>query len=108
MSRRDFTKAEEYFKKATSLKSAGAMTWFNLGSLYYMQRKMRLAQSALQKAVSLSPNLIEAHYNLAGIFYNLGDKASSIKHLNILLQVAPSSPYSAKARQNLNQLGVKQ
>lgn len=108
MSRRDFTKAEEYFKKATSLKSAGAMDWFNLGSLYYYQQNMLPALSALEKAVSLSPKLIEAHYNLAGVCYNLGDRASSIKHLKIILEAAPSSPYSEKALQNLQQLGVKQ
>ena len=105
MSRNDYAQAEKYFKKATSLKTAGAMEWFNLGSLYYFQRNMRDSKFALERSLNISPNLIEARYNLAAVCYNLGDKSASIKHLKHLLDVAPDSPYSSKARQNLRQLG---
>ena len=107
MSKNNSSKAEEYFKKATSLRSADAMDWFNLGSLYYLQKKYQNARIALDKAVLFSPDNVEAHYNLAGICYFLNDTQASIKHLKAVIKIGYNSPYYSPAKQNLEQLGVK-
>ena len=105
MARKEFDKAEEYFRKATDLESAGSMDWFNRGSFYYFRKDLKQAKECLLKAVELSPRMLEAHHNLAGVMYGLGSKEECVKHLRLVVEIDPTSPYASKARQNLRALG---
>jgi tetratricopeptide (TPR) repeat protein len=104
MSEKDYHEAEKMFVKATESKGVHAMTWFNLGSLYNFLNKKEKARICLEKAIALSPNLIEARYNLAGVYYSLGMTSKSLKQLKRIVEIAPDSEIGIQSRHNIKQL----
>ena len=105
MARKQFDKAEEFFRKATDCENAGPLEWFNRGSFYYFRKDLKQAKECLFKAIELSPRMLEAHHNLAGVMYGLGSRQECVKHLRLVVLIDPASPYASKARQNLRALG---
>ena len=105
MSRKDMTEALIMFEKSVEAISAGPMEWFNLGSLYYYQKRLQKARPALEKAIALSPKMIEARFNLAGVYYALGRKADCIKQLRKIVDIDPTSDIGKRAQNNLRSLG---
>src|SRR5438132_1365090 len=78
LKKRIFGEAIEHLSKAIRLdndKKATLYAHFYLG-LVYLQRDMyEDAQTFLQKALKLGPNLIEAHYELGRAYWFSGDQA---------------------------------
>ena len=76
LKKRIFGEAIEHLSKAIRLdndKKATLYAHFYLG-LVYLQREMyEDAQTFLQKALKLGPNLIEAHYELGRAYWFAGD-----------------------------------
>ena len=88
LSKGDWNKAEVLFNKSIRCKDADAMSWFNLGSLYAAQTKYDDAKPMLEKAVAICPNLLDARWNLAGIYYQSGETTKSINQMKIIIEVA--------------------
>ena len=74
---------ERYLKKAKNDSTA----WFNLGNIYYKQKKYNKAVIALTNAVRLMPTNKWASYRLANSYYKLGKYKEGEK---VLAAVWPS------------------
>jgi tetratricopeptide (TPR) repeat protein len=105
LTRGDRAKAEEYYKKAVACTGADAMHWFDLGTIYVVQGKLQDGKAALLKAVELCPNLMQPHWNLAGLYFNLGMKDDCIRECKKVVELAPDSVEGRKAANNLRALG---
>ncbi len=84
--------AELVFRKGVQKRNPGPMAWSNLGRFYYSMGRLKEALPALEKAVELSPNMIEPRYDLAGIYYKAGEHQKSIEQLRNIIEIAPDSP----------------
>jgi tetratricopeptide (TPR) repeat protein len=60
----NYPEAEQYLKQAATVAPTNPITWYELGLNYQAQNKPNDAIAALQKAISLDPDMSEAHNNL--------------------------------------------
>jgi Tfp pilus assembly protein PilF len=60
--------------KALQLQSENRLAYFDLGCIYADQNKNQEAVVALQRAVKLDPTQPDAHYRLARVYTQLGQK----------------------------------
>ena len=91
--------------KGVQARNPGPMAWFNLGSFYYSMGRLKEARPALEKAVGLSPSMIEPRYDLAGIYHKSGEYQKSIVQLRKIIGIAPDSPVGQRAKRDLRRLG---
>jgi len=97
--------AELAFRKGVQARNPGPMAWFNLGSFYYSMGRLKEARPALEKAVGLSPSMIEPRSDLAGIYYKSGEYQKSIVPLRKIIGIAPDSLVGQRAKRDLRLLG---
>lgn len=97
--------AELAFRKGVQKRNPGPMAWFNLGSFYHSTGRLKEARPALEKAVELSPSMIEPRYDLAGIYYKSGEHQKSIGQLRKIIEIAPNSSVGQRAKRDLLRLG---
>ena len=62
------------------------------GTSFLQQGETVLAKNALQRAVSLQPNLADAHSYLALALMDTGDDAGALSHLQKAVELAPQRP----------------
>lgn len=95
MAKKDYTKAEDYFKSALMLDPDFSEAYTNLGSLRMMQEKYQEAISYFEKALSnpLYPRAYIALANMGWCYYKLKDKD---KALNILHQAIKENALATK------------
>jgi len=70
----DFQTVEELLQKSIALDSSLAETHLQLGILYADHREYAKALPEYQLALTLSPNLADAHYRLAQYYVHAGEK----------------------------------
>lgn len=103
--RGDLDKALDYYKKATACTDADGMDWFAVGSVDLAQGHQDEAKAALLKAVDVSPNLYQPHWNLASVYYSLHQMDDCIRECKKVVELAPDSVEGQKAKRNLQALG---
>ena len=80
--------AIEAFKSVQGNPSAEARAHNNLGILYIQSKKPEQAILEFNNAVSLNPNLPDAHYNLAVLLLDTkGNPNQARQHLEVALQL---------------------
>jgi tetratricopeptide (TPR) repeat protein len=82
---KDKDQAEKAFKKVLELdpENYHAMAW--LGKMYSFDKdKLDVAQSYLIKALELSPENLEAHFDLARVFAMLGERQKAMREFAFL------------------------
>ena len=77
-----FASAEESLKKAAALDPSLGEVYVQLGLLYNARGRRDAALAAFQKAVSASPKLSAAHYQLSLAFRHSGDAAKANHEMN--------------------------
>ena len=84
-------RAEELYRQALVLDPENHHAYLLLGDVFRAQNKNKAAAAAYVKALELSENLSEAHYQL-GILYEsrLQDTAQAMKHYQAYLKVGGS------------------
>jgi tetratricopeptide (TPR) repeat protein len=74
-------RAEAAYRRALGAGPHG-LAAFNLGVLLEDMDRNEDALHAYQQALAADPQLAEAHYNLARLYEDRGDKAAAIRHFN--------------------------
>ncbi|SEB12231.1 rhomboid protease GluP [Thalassobacillus cyri] len=64
---------------------------FNRAVAYFETRQIDKAQTDLEKVVEMDPKMAEAHYNLALIYQNKGEKEKAITHAKQARELRPSN-----------------
>jgi len=104
LKKRIFGEAIEHLSKAIRLdndKKATLYAHFYLG-LVYLQREMyEDAQTFLQKALKLGPNLIEAHYELGRAYWFAGDPDRARQTWEAGFKANKFNPWGKKCRETL-------
>jgi Tfp pilus assembly protein PilF/peroxiredoxin len=100
--RNDFTYAVALFQRGYLQAAANAFqeviakqpdnpeAYYNLGTLYLMQKQWTDARSYLEKAVQLRPEYAEAWNNLAMLSAEQGDAEAAIEHFRKAIQLRPT------------------
>lgn len=74
------------------------------GQALYRNKKSRLAEAQLLKAVELDPEYAEAWYELGGVFIKLRKKAKGRQALERFLELAPDDKRAKAVERNLKKL----
>ena len=93
----DSVTAEPLLKKALELQGDLRLAYFDLGCIYSDQRKADEALAALQRAVKLDPTQPDAHYRLARLYSQTGQKLKASQ------EFAKTKKLHAKAQESLIQ-----
>jgi tetratricopeptide (TPR) repeat protein len=78
--------------------SAGAEAVYNQGVILWNAGKYAEAKAQFEKAISLNPNMADAHYQLGMANLNLGQIPDAVKAFEGYLQVAPDGPKAAEVK----------
>ena len=87
-SQTDTTRAEKYLKRATELDPALAGAYLAWGRLYVRNNGYSEAAQLFQRAVSLQPELLEAHYQLSRVLLRLKRTEEANRELEIFKQLS--------------------
>jgi len=79
--RGDTPAALQAYETALGLRPDDALAAFNLGVALEDAQRFDDAAVAYQRAIDADPRAADAHYNLAGVFERLGDRAAALRHL---------------------------
>jgi len=87
---KDFVGAEQAFKAAIdSTKAPRGTAYYGLARAIYGQGRTVEAKTALEKAIELVPNLVDAYLLLSDIAYASGDRDASLEALDRARTAAP-------------------
>lgn len=84
----DRTRAEKYLKRATELDPTLAAAYLAWGRLYVRADRYSEAAPLLERAVSLEPELLEAHYQLSQVLRKLKRTDEANRELEIFKQLS--------------------
>jgi tetratricopeptide (TPR) repeat protein len=76
-----FAQAERVYREALRECEADPTLWFNLGVLLEDTARHDEAVEMYQQAVTMDPDLADAHFNLARLYESLGRAQHAIRHL---------------------------
>lgn len=101
---RQFSAAEEYYKRATIADAGYPLAEFNLGNLYDEQGSVGPAFEHYGRALKLNPNYADAHFNLALLCERIGDALKAVHHWKLYLKLDSASQWADIARRQLERL----
>jgi Flp pilus assembly protein TadD len=91
-------KAAEFSGGAAGGGGGGAEAIYNQGVIFWNAGKYAEAKAQFEKAISLKPDLADAHYQLAMANLNLGQVPEAVAAFEGYLKVAPDGPRAAEAK----------
>ncbi len=80
---------------------SNANSWRLLGRWQLKNNQLPAAEASFRRAVTLNPDLVAAHFDLANLLVELGDTKQSIKHFTTVIQLAPDCDYATQAESQL-------
>ena len=99
--RRDYVRAEQFYRMATESDTSYALGFFDLGNVLDELKQLPEAIEAYRQAVALQPSYADAHYNLALALERNGQRRSALAHWTIYLRLDSSGPWAKHARAQL-------
>jgi TolB-like protein/DNA-binding winged helix-turn-helix (wHTH) protein len=94
----DVARAQEYFEQALQLDPGYARAWAGLAGVYQLARQQGLTdampawRAAVDHALTLGPNLADAHIRAAQYYWWLGDRDKSNAYCERAIGLNPSDP----------------
>lgn len=94
----DVARAEEYFQQALRIDPGYARAWAGLAGVYTLTRQtapqgaLDAWSEAVNRALTLGPNLAESHVRAAQYYWRLGDQQASEQHCKRAIALNPSDP----------------
>jgi tetratricopeptide (TPR) repeat protein len=96
--RREYSAAEELYRRATIADPGRALAWFDLGNALDELARIDEAIDAYEVAVRLCPTYADARYNLALAHERAGEPRRAIRHWAKYAKADPASPWGNHAR----------
>ncbi|MEN3326466.1 MAG: hypothetical protein V7638_1273 [Acidobacteriota bacterium] len=100
----DTARAEKYLRRATELDSNLAPAYLTWGKLYVRTNRYDEAAPLLQRAVSLQPELLEAHYQLSRVLVKLKRTGEANRELAIFKQLSEKQKAQNESREIVRRL----
>jgi tetratricopeptide (TPR) repeat protein len=97
----DLTAARERYYAAVELDADHLEARSSLGCVLAELGEHELALAALDGVLRQQPDYADAHWHMAGVLHDVGQKLDSHRHLRTFLALAPESPWAAMARERL-------
>ena len=99
--RRDYVRAEQFYRMATENDDSYALAFFDLGNVLDELKRMPDAIAAYRRAIELQPRYADAHYNLALALERNGHRRSALRHWTTYLRLDSTGPWATHARAQL-------
>jgi tetratricopeptide (TPR) repeat protein len=93
--------SRETFLRATRLDSRNGLAHFNLGCMHDRLGDNGAAIAEFRAAITCSPQMADAHLNLALAYEKAERMAESLEHLSLYLRYEPRGPWADFARMRL-------
>lgn len=77
----DLPAAESHYRDALTHRPGDSLAAYNLGVALQDQRRLAEAVTAYNLALASDPDLADAHFNLSGLYEELGDGTAAFRHL---------------------------
>ncbi len=100
----DYPAALNYLTEATQLAPRYSTAYFLKSEVYHAQGNSELEKDALQRTIEISPQFLQARYQLAVLFLQEKSVEDAMEQLNIILEFSPTSELGRKARKLLQSL----
>jgi tetratricopeptide (TPR) repeat protein len=97
----DLTAARERYYAAVELDADHLEARSSLGCVLAELGEHELALAALDGVLRQQPDYADAHWHMAGVLHDVGQKLGSQRHLRTFLALAPESPWATMARERL-------
>jgi len=96
--KRQFTRAEQLYRRATLANPDYALAFFDLGNALDELQRLPEAIEAYKSAIRLSPSYADAHYNLALAHERSNERRRALRHWIAYVKLDPVGPWSNHAR----------
>jgi tetratricopeptide (TPR) repeat protein len=88
--RRDYPRAEQFYRMATESDPSSALAFFDLGNVLDELKRVPDAVAAYRRALDLQPSYADAHYNLALALERNGQHRAALLHWTAYLRLDSS------------------
>ena len=95
---REYSQAEQYYRRATEADSEYALAFFDLGNVLDELKRLPDAVAAYQRAIALVPQYADAHYNLALAYERQGYRRRALRHWLTYVRLDPVGPWASHAK----------
>ncbi|MCF6265648.1 MAG: tetratricopeptide repeat protein [Desulfuromusa sp.] len=102
--KKDYPAALKYLNEATKLVPRYSSAYFLKSEVYHALGDTELEKTALQRAIELSPQFIQARYQLAVLLLQENSVEEAAKQLKVILEFAPTSELGRKTQKLLKSL----
>ncbi len=99
--RRDYARAEQFYRMATESDPDYALAFFDLGNVLDELKRLPEAITAYRRAIELHPRYADAHYNLALAMERNGQRRSALRHWTLYLRLDGSGTWAQHARNQM-------
>ena len=101
---KQFTHAEELYRRATESDSTYVLAFFDLGNVLDELQRPDESITAYRHAIALAPGYGDAHYNLALAYERKGERRRALAHWQIYVRLDRSGPWADHARAQIRKL----
>lgn len=91
LQREDVGAAITYFEKLAGHQPEKASNWFHLGRSYGQKEMFTEAVESIEKALSIDPDMVEAHFILVAFLLSLGRTDEATYHCDRALELDPDN-----------------
>ncbi|MDX2494783.1 MAG: tetratricopeptide repeat protein [Desulfuromusa sp.] len=100
----DYPAALNCYNEAIQLAPRYSSAYFLKSEVYHTLGDVELEKTALQRAIELAPQFIQARYQLAVLLLQENSLEEATQQLEVILEFSPTSELGSKARKLLNSL----
>jgi len=100
----DYPEALNYLTEATQLAPRYSSAYFLKSEVYHAQGDIDHEKDALERAVEISPQFMQARYQLAVLLLQENSVEDATEQLKVILEFSPTSELGRKARKLLQSL----
>jgi tetratricopeptide (TPR) repeat protein len=101
---RQYSRAEESYRRATQADTGYVLAYFDLGNVLDELERPEESIAAYRKAVALAPRYADAHYNLALAYERKGQSRAALRHWQAYVKLDSQGPWADHARGQMHKL----